>query len=246
MRVEPADGPTDRPRRRGHGDAGGSSRTTTSSPPSAASACSGSSTRSCSRCARRSGSTRCAPSEHVGGGPRHAEPRTACSARSEHYELFLNPYPDGRHAPAARDHAQPMPASPRASRPTSASATRSPSCRPSLPLTWRACCGSPRGWYPSLIASASTAHAGRMADDGYASVSYKVFNIGEANKLPAPTRASSASRSRAGATSRRSTASSRSPPSTRERGRCAHVADRAALRRAVARVRVDDARPRRR
>ena len=49
-----------------------------------------------------------------------------------------------------------------------------------------------------------------MRDDGYANVSYKVFNIGEANHLPAYSMELGVA-SRATATSRQSTGSSRSP-----------------------------------
>ena len=40
-------------------------------------------------------------------------------------------------------------------------------------------------WWPSLIVGRFDDTLAGMVDDGYANVSYKVFNIGEANKLPA-------------------------------------------------------------
>ena len=62
-----------------------------------------------------------------------------------------------------------------------------------------------------------------MADDGYANVSYEVFNIGEANHLPGVSMELGRRRSRAAATSRRSTASSRSPRGGAERGKLVHT-----------------------
>ena len=40
-------------------------------------------------------------------------------------------------------------------------------------------------WFPSQVAGRFEWLLDRMTDDGYASRSYRVFNIGEANKIPA-------------------------------------------------------------
>ena len=102
----------------------------------------------------------------------------------DHYELFLNPYPrrDGGHrllVTRRRDCPDPGTLPPDKQR-------RHPltELKASLPVT---------GWMlrqaarfaPSLIASQFDRTLADMRDDGYASVSYRVFNIGEANKLPA-------------------------------------------------------------
>jgi len=102
----------------------------------------------------------------------------------DHYELFVNPYPqsDGRHrvlvtrrgeCPEPEDLPQDK-------------LERHPltELEASLPLT---------GFFlrflarhlPSLMVKRFDSVLEEMCDDGYANVSYKVFNIGEANHLPA-------------------------------------------------------------
>ena len=103
----------------------------------------------------------------------------------DHYELFLNPYRrhDGshraaRHAPR-RDRAARRPA-----RRQAASATCSPSsshrCR-----SRASCCGCWRASCHRCSTKRFDSLLKDMVDDGYTNVSYKVFNIGEANHLPA-------------------------------------------------------------
>ena len=104
--------------------------------------------------------------------------------RHEHYELFLNPYPDaaGRHRllltsrtpvpdPAGQPHDK---------------LERHPltELQSAFPLTWVLVRLAAR-LHPAYVASRFDWLLDRMADDGYASLSYKVFNIGEANKIPA-------------------------------------------------------------
>jgi hypothetical protein len=102
----------------------------------------------------------------------------------DHYELFLNPYAgdDGRHLlleTRRRDCPEPTELPPDKLR-------RHPlieleaSCRLTgffLRLLAR--------WWPAFIAKRFDQTLTSMQDDGYASLSYKVFNIGEANHLPA-------------------------------------------------------------
>ena len=102
----------------------------------------------------------------------------------DHYELFLNPYPrrGGEHrllVTRRRDCPDPGKLPPDKQR-------RHPltELKASLPVTGWMLRQAAR-WLPSLIASQFDRTLAGMQDDGYASVSYRVFNIGEANKLPA-------------------------------------------------------------
>jgi hypothetical protein len=102
----------------------------------------------------------------------------------EHFELFLNPYPDrhGKH---------PLLVTTRTERPASPGAPedkleRHPlmEAQSAFPGTWILVRTGAR-FFPSLVARGFNWLLGRMRDDGYASTSYRVFNIGEANKVPA-------------------------------------------------------------
>jgi hypothetical protein len=102
----------------------------------------------------------------------------------DHYELFLNPYPrdDGRHNLLVTRRAD----CPDPGRLPPDKQSRNPltELAASLPIT---------GWgvrllarfLPRLMVKRFDEVLAGMRDDGYASVSYRVFNIGEANKLPA-------------------------------------------------------------
>lgn len=115
---------------------------------------------------------------------RHTLTDDGVLGEGDHYELFLNPYAsrDGTHrllVTRRSDYSDPGGLPPDKQR-------RHPltELKASLPVT---------GWMlrqaarfaPSLIASQFDRTLRDMRDDGYASVSYRVFNIGEANKLPA-------------------------------------------------------------
>ena len=102
----------------------------------------------------------------------------------DHYELFLNPYArdDGKHdllVTRRRDCPEPrgLPED---------KTERNPlvELEASLPITGFIL-RLLAGWWPSLIAGRFGDTLRRMVDDGYANFSYKVFNIGEANHLPA-------------------------------------------------------------
>jgi hypothetical protein len=102
----------------------------------------------------------------------------------DHYELFVNPYPmqDGRHRVLVTrrdDCANPV------DQPED-KLERHPltELESSLPVTGFVLRLMAR-WWPALIASRFDSLLEGMVDDGYANVSYKVFNIGEANHLPA-------------------------------------------------------------
>ena len=104
--------------------------------------------------------------------------------RHDHYELFLNPYPrkDGRHdvLVTTRDEvAEPTAASP-------GDGERHPliEMQASIPLVWMALRLAAR-WAPSLLRTQFGRTLRRMEDDNYTQVSYRVFNIGASNKLPA-------------------------------------------------------------
>jgi len=105
-------------------------------------------------------------------------------AGPDHYELFLNPYPrkDGKHSVlvtirrecdepggAARDKLERHPLT---------------ELQSAFPLTWLLVRLAAR-WFPSLVAKRFEWLLDRMTDDGYASRSYRVFHIGEANRIPA-------------------------------------------------------------
>ncbi len=102
----------------------------------------------------------------------------------DHYELFLNPYAGkgGEHRVVVTSRADcPEPAG----RPVD-KGERDPltELASKLPITGVLLRFAARHW-PSLLASRFDATLDGLADDGYAAVSYRVFNIGEANKLPA-------------------------------------------------------------
>ena len=104
--------------------------------------------------------------------------------RHDHYELFVDPYArkDGRHEllVTTRDTVP---------KPTSGSpgdGERHPliEIQASLPLVWAALRLAAR-WAPSLLRTQFGRTLRRMEDPNYTQVSYRVFNIGASNKLPA-------------------------------------------------------------
>ncbi len=102
----------------------------------------------------------------------------------DHYELFVNPYAgaDGRHrllVTRRRDCPEPARLAPD-------KLERHPltELEASLPITGFLLRLVAR-WLPGLMARRFDAVLGDLVDDGYAGVSYRVFNIGEANRLPA-------------------------------------------------------------
>ena len=102
----------------------------------------------------------------------------------DHYELFVNPYAgkDGEHrlvVTRRADCPEPSgrPPDKRRRHPLTELQAR-------LPITGVLLRLAARRW-PSLLAWRFDSVLAGMADSGYADVSYKVFNIGEANKLPA-------------------------------------------------------------
>jgi L-gulono-1,4-lactone dehydrogenase len=104
--------------------------------------------------------------------------------RHDRYELFLNPYArkDGRHEllVTTRDEVP---------RPTTGSpgdGERHPliEMQSSLPLVWAALRLAAR-WAPSLMRTQFGRTLRRMEDENYTQISYRVLNIGAANKLPA-------------------------------------------------------------
>ncbi|HSD78263.1 MAG TPA: FAD-binding protein [Solirubrobacteraceae bacterium] len=102
----------------------------------------------------------------------------------DHYELFLNPYArrDGRHSVLVTRRAD----CPDPGRLPPAKRERHPltELEASLPITGVLLRLLARH-LPGLMVRRFDATLRDMRDDGYASVSYRVFNIGEANKLPA-------------------------------------------------------------
>jgi hypothetical protein len=102
----------------------------------------------------------------------------------DHYELFVNPYArdDGRHALLVTRRAD----CPQPSRLPEDKRERHPltELEASLPVTGFLLRLVAR-FLPSLIVNRFDATLEDMCDDGYAGVSYDVFNIGEANHLPA-------------------------------------------------------------
>ena len=102
----------------------------------------------------------------------------------DHYELFVNPYPrkDGTHRLLVTRRADcPEPAG---GPPDKLQRHPLTELEASLPITGVLLRLAAK-WWPSLIAGRFDDTLAEMVDDGYANVSYKVFNIGEANKLPA-------------------------------------------------------------
>jgi hypothetical protein len=102
----------------------------------------------------------------------------------DHYELFVNPYAagDGRHRALVTRRADcPPPAGLPPDRTRRFPLTE---LEASLPITGVLLRLAAR-FVPSFIASRFDATLEGMVDDGYADVSYRVFNIGEANHLPA-------------------------------------------------------------
>jgi L-gulono-1,4-lactone dehydrogenase len=104
--------------------------------------------------------------------------------RHDHYELFLNPYArkDGRHEllVTTRDEVpRPQVGSP-------GDGQRHPliEMQASIPLFWAALRLAAR-WAPSLLRTQFGRTLRRMCDENYTQVSYRVFNIGAANRLPA-------------------------------------------------------------
>ena len=99
---------------------------------------------------------------------------------ADHYELFLNPYGEHRVVVTRRSDIP----EPRGE--TKDKLERHPLTELSskLPITGVLLRFAARHW-PALLASRFDAVLTDMADDAYDNVSYKVFNIGEANHLPA-------------------------------------------------------------
>jgi hypothetical protein len=102
----------------------------------------------------------------------------------DHYELFINPYArsDGRHnvlVTRRADRGEPTGLSPDRLR-------RHPltELEASLPITGVGLRLLAR-WLPGLMVKRFDKVLTDMQDDGFAGVSYRVFNIGEANRLPA-------------------------------------------------------------
>jgi L-gulono-1,4-lactone dehydrogenase len=105
-------------------------------------------------------------------------------ARHDHCELFLNPYArkDGRHellVTTRDDVPEPGDVSP-------GDGERHPliEIQASLPLVWLGLRLAAR-WAPSLLRTQFGRTLRRMEDPNYTQVSYRVFNIGASNKLPA-------------------------------------------------------------
>jgi hypothetical protein len=102
----------------------------------------------------------------------------------DHYELFVNPYPrdDGQHNMLVTRRADcPNPGVPYDDRTHGHPLTE---LEASLPVTGFLLRFLARH-LPSLMASRFDGVLDEMQDKGYSSISYKVFNIGEANHLPA-------------------------------------------------------------
>ena len=102
----------------------------------------------------------------------------------DHYELFMNPYAgsDGKHrvlVTRRRDCPEPtgLPEDKLQRHPLT-------ELEASSPITWLLLRVGAR-LLPGLVARRFDGVLAGMTDDGYANVSYKVFNIGEANHLPA-------------------------------------------------------------
>ena len=105
-------------------------------------------------------------------------------ARHEHYELAFSPYPDGYPYPFLVTTRDSTPGTRATARGTSACATgssRSPRCFPSR-RTSSTCCSTSRPSSRPLLLRGSVKS---LVKDEYDEVSYKVFNIGTLNNLPA-------------------------------------------------------------
>ena len=104
--------------------------------------------------------------------------------RHDHYELFLNPYPrkDGKHEllVTTRDEV------PEPDRLSPGDGMRDPliEMESSFPLVWVLLRLAAR-FAPGLMRTQFGNTLRRMKDENYTQVSYRVFNIGAANKLPA-------------------------------------------------------------
>ena len=108
----------------------------------------------------------------------------AVLGEGDHYELFLNPYPrrDGRHSVLVTRRGDcPEPAE---LPPDKLERHPLTELEASLPITGVLLALLARH-APRLMVGRFDATLRDMCDDGYASLSYRVFNIGEANKLPA-------------------------------------------------------------
>lgn len=105
--------------------------------------------------------------------------------RHDHYELFLNPYADqhGRHdvLVTTRDEVD-EPAG--AGSPGDGERHPLIEIQSSIPLVWVALRLAAR-WAPRLVGTQFGRTLRRMEDENYTQVSYRVFNIGAANHLPA-------------------------------------------------------------
>jgi hypothetical protein len=104
--------------------------------------------------------------------------------KPQHYELFLNPYADchGKHRLLVTRRSEcpdpgGLPLDQRERHPLTEMAS-------GLPVVWRAL-----GWlachWPRVVTWCFNRTLKRMCDDSYANISYRVFNIGAANLLPA-------------------------------------------------------------
>ena len=104
--------------------------------------------------------------------------------RHDHYEVFLNPYArkDGRHdvLVTTRDEV----AEPGAGSPGDGERHPLIEIQSSIPLVWVALRLAAR-WVPVLMHAQFGRTLRRMEDENYTQVSYRVFNIGAANHLPA-------------------------------------------------------------
>ena len=102
----------------------------------------------------------------------------------DHYELFLNPYPrkDGKHELLVTTRTE----VPRPEKLSEGEGERHPliEMQASIPLVWVALRLAAR-FAPSLMRTQFGRTLRRMEDENYTQISYRVYNIGEANKLPA-------------------------------------------------------------
>ncbi len=102
----------------------------------------------------------------------------------EHYELFVNPYPEsgGRHRVLVTKRSE-CP-KPEGEPPDKLERHPLTELESSLPVTGTVVRFLAQR-FPALMAKRFDSVLAGMCDDGYANISYKVFNIGEANHLPA-------------------------------------------------------------